>query len=27
VKFTKAHDQEDVYDNGMVYNIFKLNLN
>ena len=27
VKFTKKHDQEDVYDNGMVYNIFKLNLN
>ena len=27
VKFTKEHDQEDVYDNGMVYNIFKLNLN
>ncbi len=27
VKFTKEHDHEDVYDNGMVYNIFKLNLN
>ena len=27
VKFTKQHDHEDVYDNGMVYNIFKLNLN
>ena len=26
VKFTKEHDHEDVYDNGMVYNIFKLNL-
>ena len=27
VKFTKEHDHEDVYDNGMVYNIFKLNMN
>ena len=27
VKFTKEHDHEDVYDKGMVYNIFKLNLN
>ena len=27
VKFTKEHDHEDVYDNCMVYNIFKLNLN
>ena len=27
VKFTKEHDHEDVYDNGMVYNIFKLTLN
>ena len=27
VKFTKKHDHEDVYDNGMVYNIFKLNMN
>ena len=26
VKFTKEHDHEDVYDKGMVYNIFKLNL-
>ena len=24
VKFTKEHDHEDVYDNGMVYNIFKV---
>ena len=27
VNFTKKHDHEDVYDNGMVYNIFKLNMN
>ncbi len=27
VKFTKEHDHEDVYDNGVVYNIFKLNMN
>ena len=24
VKFTKAHDQEDVFDNNITYNIFKL---
>jgi len=27
VKFTKRHDHEDVYDKGVVYNIFKINLN
>jgi hypothetical protein len=25
VKFTKEHDHEDVYDNGIAYNIFKVN--
>ena len=24
VKFTKEHDHEDVYDNGIAYNIFKV---
>jgi hypothetical protein len=24
VKFTKAHDHEDVYDAGISYNIFKI---
>ncbi len=27
VKFTKRHDHEDVYDKGVVYNIFKITLN
>jgi hypothetical protein len=24
VKFTKAHDNEDVFDNNITYNIFKV---